>query len=245
MVQTIHQGLKIMRIPCHVAVIPDGNRRWAEQQKLPIIKGHQKGAGILRDILETAFDLGIQHFSFWGESESNIRKRSKLAVAGLDKIFEKKFNDLVKEKKIHERKVKINVFGKWQELLGEKTTDAIQRAIDVTKNYNQRTLNFFIAYDGTGEMLDAVSMILEKSRQDPGMQMTPELLKQNLFTRNLPPVDLLIRTGGEPHLSAGFMMWDLANAQLYFPDKLWPEFTPEDFKKAIEDYAQRGRRFGE
>ena len=234
-----------MRIPCHVAIIPDGNRRWAKKSMLPPIKGHQRGADILGDILEAAFDLGITHFSFWGESKSNIRKRSRIASKSLEKIFKKSFNDLENEKKIHEWEVKINVFGQWREMLGRETKQAILSATEVTKNYNRRTLNFFIAYNGTEEILHAISKIVKKSKRDPELRVTPELLKNNLFTYDLPPVDLLIRTGGEPHLSMGFMMWDIANVQLYFPDKLWPEFTPGDFKKVIEDYSKRRRRFGE
>jgi undecaprenyl diphosphate synthase len=92
--------------------------------------------------------------------------------------------------------------------------------------------------------LDAIRRILEKSKEEPDLDITPGLLKKHLLTCDLPPVDLLIRTGGEPHLSDGFMMWDVADAQLVFSDKFWPEYTPEDFQKAIEDYSKRGRRFG-
>ena len=228
----------------HVAVIPDGNRRWARKRRLPTIEGHRRGSNILRDILDVAFDLGIIHFSFWGISVSNIIKRTKREVDALDKLFEINFNKLAREKKIHKREVKINVFGKWEELLSETTKESIFRAIKATENYNRLTLNLFVAYNGTDEMLDAIRRVLERSKEEPGLEVTPDLIKGNLLTCNLPPVDLLIRTGGEPHLSEGFMMWDIADAQLYFTDKFWPDFTTEDFEKAIENYSKRGRRFG-
>jgi undecaprenyl diphosphate synthase len=233
-----------MKVPCHVAVIPDGNRRWANKRGLPIIEGVQRGSDTLGDILEIAFDLGVVHFSFWGISESNIKKRARTEVDSLDKLFETNFNALAKETKIHEREVKICVYGKWMELLSQETKESIWRTIKATEKYNRVTLNLFIAYSGTGELLDAIRRILEKSKEEPGLDITPGLLKKHLLTCDLPPVDLLIRTGGEPHLSDGFMMWDVADAQLYFSDKFWPEFTPEDFHKAIEDYSKRGRRFG-
>jgi tritrans,polycis-undecaprenyl-diphosphate synthase [geranylgeranyl-diphosphate specific] len=234
-----------MKVPCHVAVIPDGNRRWAKKRGLPIIEGYRRGSDTLSDILEIAFDLGVIHFSIWGISESNIINRAREWVDSLDRLFETNFNTLAQEKKIHEREVKINVYGKWMELLRQETKESIWRALKATEKYNRLTLNLFIAYSGTEELLDAIRRILEKSKEEPGLDITPGLLKKHLLTCDLPPVDLLIRTGGEPHLSDGFMMWDVADAQLYFSDKFWPEFTPEDFQKAIEDYSKRGRRFGE
>jgi len=121
----------------------------------------------------------------------------------------------------------------------------VQEAIDATKDYSKLFLNIFLAYSGTDEMLEAIRSITEKAKDAKSkIQITPELLKQHLFTKDLPPVDLLIRTGGEPHLSAGFMMWDCADTQLYFTEKYWPDFTTSDFDSALADYATRGRRFG-
>ena len=117
-------------------------------------------------------------------------------------------------------------------------------AIKATEQYNKFSLNFFIAYDGISEMLSAIERITREVRHTPELVITPELVKANLFTHELPPVDLLIRTGGEPHLSAGFMMWDIADSQLYITEKYWPDFSGEDLKKAVDDFQKRQRRYG-
>ena len=103
-------------------------------------------------------------------------------------------------------------------------------------------LNFMLAYGGTDEMLQAVQNIVDSCGQ--GMKVTEATIKNNLMTRDLPPVDYMIRTGGEPHLSAGFMMWDAADSQLYFSEDMYPDFTPEKFQAALDEYARRQRRFG-
>jgi len=117
-------------------------------------------------------------------------------------------------------------------------------AINATEKYNKYLLNFFIAYDGISEMVIAIERIIKKMSHTPELIITPELIKANLFTHELPPVDLLIRTGGEPHLSAGFMMWDISDTQLYFSEKYWPEFTGHDLKEAIKSFSKRQRRRG-
>jgi undecaprenyl diphosphate synthase len=114
--------------------------------------------------------------------------------------------------------------------------------VEATKNYSQYFLNFFLAYSGDDEMRRAFQKVAALLK--PGETVTDAMIKENLMTRELPPVDLLIRTGGEPHLSAGFMMWDIADSQLYFSDKHYPDFDEAAFREAIADYAARSRRFG-
>ena len=141
--------------------------------------------------------------------------------------------------------MKINIFGSWREQFPEDVKKSLEQAIESTKNYSNYFLNFFIAYSGTDEVLETMKCIAKKARGDSSLKINKDLLKNCLITRNLPPVDFLIRTGGEPHNSDGFMMWDTANAQLHFSEKLWPDFNENDFREAIKDYAGRGRRFGE
>lgn len=231
-------------VPRHVAIIPDGNRRWAKNHKLEAWLGHKKGSENLRSLLDVAVGLGISYVSFWGSSKDNLAKRPALEVNYLLKLFEKKFLDLAEDEKIHKNQIKINIYGSWREQFPESTKKSLNKAIDATKSYNRYFLNFFLAYSGTGEILDAIKCITKKSKDDESLEIDSGLLKSCLQTRKLPIVDLMIRTGGEPHLSDGFMMWDTANAQLYFSDKLWPDFNDQDFKKAIEDYSDRERRFG-
>jgi undecaprenyl diphosphate synthase len=118
----------------------------------------------------------------------------------------------------------------------------MNRVIDKTKNYKKRILNFFLAYSGTDEMLWAIGKMAEKYNSK--REITADIIKDNLMTREIPAVDLIIRTGGEPHLSSGFMMWDAADAQLYFSNEYYPDFNEEKFDEALQDYAQRYRRFG-
>ncbi len=232
------------KIPNHVAMILDGNRRWAEKNKLNSWEGHEKGSEAVRDILKISLDLKIKNLSMWGSSLDNIQKRSAKEVFHLLDIFKRKFKELGESEEVHREKVKIRILGRWQELFPFDITGSMEKAVEATKNYNKYFLNFFIAYSGTDEMLSAIKNVAEKSKTDTSFKITERSLKENLFTRDLPPVDYLVRTGGNPHLSNGFMMWDTADSQLYFSDKLWPEFTGEDFKAAIEEYRNRIRKFG-
>ena len=232
-------------IPNHVAIIPDGNRRWARKRGLLPWVGHLEGAKTLEKILEKALELKIPYFTFWGGSWDNLTKRSKTEVKFLFKVYADYFKKALKNKKIHQNKVKVNAIGRWKEILPKETQKAIEKTIEVTKNYKNYFLTFLLAYDGTDEMLNCIQKITEIS-QDKPIKITKELIKENLWTKDLPPVDLIIRTGceGDPHLSAGFMMWDTTYSQLYFTKTLFPAFTPKEFEKIIEDYSKRERRLG-
>ena len=135
--------------------------------------------------------------------------------------------------------------GRWKEVLPKTTQQAIEKAIETTKNYNNYFLTFLLAYNGTDEMLDCVQKIA-KITENKELKITKNLIKENLWTKDLPSVDLVIRTGSanEPHLSNGMMMWDTADAQLYFSENFYPDFGPEKFNEALEEYARRQRRFG-
>lgn len=232
-------------LPRHVAITPDGNRRWAKNNGKSNIEGHEEGTRVFKKILKHASLRNVEYVSTWGMSLDNIVKRNPAEVAGLLNLFRKEFKDLANDEDIHRNKVHVNVLGRWQEKFPFPVRGAVQEAIDATKDYSKLFLNIFLAYSGTDEMLEAVRTIAEKAKDAKSkLLITPELLKQSLFTKDLPPVDLLIRTGGEPHLSAGFMMWDCADSQLFFTEKYWPDFTTGDFDEALAEYAMRGRRFG-
>lgn len=232
----------MLPIPEHVAVIMDGNRRWAEKKSLPPYRGHEKGEDVIEEVLEKALDMDIKYVTFWALSLDNVEKRSPEEVEHLMDLFEKNFKRIKEDDRIHENEVRINVLGRWRETLPERVVEAIEKAMDSTSDYSNYHLNLLIAYSGKDEMLHAVRSIA--GDVSDGSEVTPEQVKENLFTSNLPKVDLLIRTGGEPHNSTGFMMWDTANSQYYFSKKLWPDFTAEDFEEAVEDYRNRERRFG-
>ena len=226
--------------PTHVAIIPDGNRRWARHKGISTVAGHQAGAEAFRTIALYAADRGVKHLSIWGLSLENAGKRSAREIAGLMRIFRNQFRSLTTSDDIHSRNVHINVIGRWREKLPALVRKEIEKSLEATKKYNHSFLNIFLAYNGTEEMLTAIQVLLKENVN----AVTPEILKRHLYTRDLPPVDLVIRTGGEPHFSAGFMMWDVADAELYFPKVFWPDFTPKEFDKALEFYNSRERRFG-
>ena len=227
-----------MNIPNHVALIPDGNRRWAKKRGLPSFMGHKKGAQTLEKIINEVISLNIPYFSFWGSSLDNITKRSKGEVNHLFNIFEEYFNKIADEEKIHKNKVRIEIIGKWKEYFPQSTINAMQKAIDNTQEYNNQVITFLMAYNGTDEMIDCFRNIKGEA--------TEQKIKENLWTKNLPLVDFLIRTGckDDPHNSAGFMMWDTAYSQLYFTNKFFPEFKEKELRKALDDYSKRERRKG-
>ncbi len=228
------------KIPNHVVVIPDGNRRWARSQGLKPWLGHTYSIENTKAIFEEALRMGIPCFSFWASSRDNLTKRTKAEVSLLLNSFKKEFTRLAKDEQIHKNKVKINILGDWRKQFPVEVKKPMEKAIEVTKKYNKFNLNLLIAYSGIEESIQALRAISKEGIS----QITPQVIKNYLYTKDLPAVDYLIRTGGEPHMSSGFMMWDIADAQMYFSDKLWPEFTINDFRKAIKEYEIRGRRFG-
>ncbi len=231
------------KLPNHIAIIPDGNRRWAKKRDLKPWVGHEFGAKNTEKLIRKSFKIGVKCLSFWGSSLENLKKRPLQERVALLGIYERYFKDLIENKDIHEKKIKINFIGKWEEQFPEKLKKIINECIQRTKDYKDCLLNFFLAYNGDDEMMEAINNILRKC--EPGQKVTPQLVKENLMTRDIPEVDFLVRTGGEPHLSAGFMMWDIANSQMYFSHKLFPDFNENELEKALEDYKKRVRRMGE
>lgn len=229
-------------LPNHVAIIPDGNRRWARSRGLKPWEGHEAGAENTEKLVRQAFNLGIKCLSFWGSSMDNLKKRPLNEKRALLNIYEKYFKKLVDSDDIHNNEARINFIGRWEEQFPESLKKIIRECKKRTQTYKNYFLNFFLAYNGDDEMMEAIKKIVEK--HDPSQKITAQTIKENLMTKDLPPVDFLIRTGGEPHLSAGFMMWDIANAQLYFSEKYYPDFNTQELAEAIKDFQNRGRRHG-
>ncbi|MDD3498144.1 MAG: polyprenyl diphosphate synthase [Candidatus Moranbacteria bacterium] len=229
-------------LPNHIAIIPDGNRRWAKKKGLKPWDGHEEGAKKIEELARAALNMKIRNISFWGSSLGNLERRPLKEKRALLGIYERYFRKLIDSKEVHDNEARINVIGRWREYFPEKLKKILEEGIERTKNYKKFTLNFFLAYSGDDEMLEAVKKIVNKFREEA--EITRKTIKENLMTKDLPAVDLLIRTGGDPHLSAGFMMWDIADAQLYFSDEFFPEFGAERLKEAVEDYKKRERRMG-
>jgi undecaprenyl diphosphate synthase len=229
-------------LPHHVALIPDGNRRWAHARGLHSWDGHEAGAKNTEKIIEKARELGIRVFSFWGSSMENLTKRPFEEKRELLRLYEAYFTRMIENESIHKDRARIRLIGHWREQFPDGLRRILVRCEEETKNYDAYALNFFLAYSGNDDMLLAVRMLVASGISPDAI--SSKHLKSVLMTHDLPPVDYLIRTGGEPHLSAGFMMWDIADAQLYFSDKLYPDFDAAAFAESIEEYARRARRFG-
>ncbi len=189
--------------------------------------------------MKTALDMGVENFTFWGCSVSNVTERSRTEIAFLFLIFERYFKKLLKAKEIEEYDIRVRAIGRWREIFPKRTQKPILELIEKTKHHRERNLTFLLAYDGRDEMVEAVKNIAKKKGK-----IDRNLIKENLWTRELPPVDLVIRTGGEPHWSAGLMMWDVAEARLHFTETLWPAFTPREFKEIVAAMGKVERRYG-
>lgn len=228
----------------HIAIIPDGNRRWARERNLPGFMGHKTGADTMEKIIDAAFKEGVEHLTIWGASVLNITERTKEETGFLFSVFESSFNRLAGSERLKDARARVEIIGEWRNYFPESLIDACDNLIGATKNGDGPTLTFALAYSGTGEMIGAVKKIADKKSEDPGFEITKQSLKENLMTAKLPAVDLVIRTGGEPHWSDGFMMWDTANSQLYFTETLWPAFSEEEFRRAIGNFSATERRMG-
>lgn len=229
-------------LPRHVVIIPDGNRRWAAARGLKPWEGHEAGAKNTEQLVREARRLGIRELSFWGSSLENLSKRPLAERVALLRIYETYFAKLSGSEDIQKDQVRIRFIGRWEEQFPASLQEVLVQCQETTRNYDRYFLNFFLAYSGDDEMRQAFERVA--ATLAPGAKVTNALIKDHLMTRELPPVDLLIRTGGEPHLSAGFLMWDMADAQLYFSEKYYPDFGPEAFHEGIADYIGRIRRFG-
>jgi len=230
--------------PNHIAIIPDGNRRWAKSRGMLVSKGHEEGINRFRPILRATINEGIPCLSAWMCSKDNLTKRPKEEVAFLYRVFQQLFDELGSMPEIDTHRIRVQAFGEWETSQPPALVHSIRALMERTKTHDQFFLNLFDAYDGVSEMTRAVDTIARRAVIDPQLRVTPELIKASLYTADLPPVDLVIRTGGEPHWSGGFMMWDIANAQMHFSQKMWPEFTQEDYLAAIDEYRARDRRHG-
>lgn len=229
-------------MPRHVVIIPDGNRRWAAERGLDPWQGHEAGAENTEKLVREARRLGVKELSFWGSSLENLTKRPVAESKALLRIYETYFKKLITSEDIHKDEARIRFIGHWEEQFPESLKSVLYECIEATRHYDKYFLNFFLAYSGDDEMRLAIGKIA--ATLPKGEVVTDQMVKENLMTKDMPPVDLLIRTGGEPHLSAGFMMWDMANAQLFFSEKLYPDFDEAALQEALVDYSARERRFG-
>ena len=228
-------------IPKHIAIIMDGNGRWAEERGMTRIFGHQSGVSAVRKIVEAANKVNIKYltlFSFslenWNRPQSEIDTLMGLLVQTLKDEFE----DILKNN------IKLNAIGELN-TLPDEVRNELYSIIYSTKDNTGMVLTLALSYGGKQEIFKAVKEISDKVKNDVIWldNFDDSLINDHLYTKNLPDVDLLIRTSGEQRIS-NFLLWQIAYAELYFTDVYWPDFTEEDLEKAIVEYQNRERRFG-
>lgn len=224
----------------HCAIIPDGNRRWARKHNLAPWEGHKEGLERIKELATYAFEHGIAYLTVWGASEDNLAKRSPEEIAVLVKLLATELERMFDDESIVKNETRVRIIGRWNEILkNNNLRELVAKIEEKTRRFAKHNFTILFGYDGINEMLEAINNLKRDKRQ-----VTSDILKSALWTGELPPVDLVIRAGGEPHWSAGFMMWHTANSQFYFTDTLFPDFGVEEFNKALEDYYKRERRFG-
>jgi undecaprenyl diphosphate synthase len=227
----------VSRIPTHIAIIMDGNGRWAKARGLPRLAGHRAGTENLRRILRACVEFGIKTLTIWAFSTENWR-RPQEEVHGLMDILEQVIDRELSE--LHKNGVRLRHLGRLDGIAVHLQTK-VRHAIEMTKDNDRITLNVAFNYGGKAEILDAVKHIIADG-------IRPEDVDENLFAHYLstagqPDPDMIIRTGNESRIS-NFMLWQGAYAEWYFTSTLWPDFDKEELRKALDDYARRERRFG-
>ncbi len=235
------KGLDEKRMPAHVAVIMDGNGRWAKAKGLPRIMGHRAGVEALKNTLRLCSDLGIGTltvYAFSTENWSRPQDEVNFLMALFESVLQKELESLQKEK------VKIRFLGDLP-ALPKRLQDLISQATNLTKNNNGIHFNVCTNYGGRRELVFAAKNLAERAKKG---ELDPDLIDENkfaaeLFTAGEVDPDLLIRTSGERRVS-NFLLWQLAYAEIYVTDTLWPDFDASAFKKALKDYQSRCRRFG-
>jgi len=226
------------KVPFHLGIIVDGNRRWAEKKGLPFFEGHRKGLNNVERIGDWCAKKGIRVLTLYTFSTENW-KRSKKEVSYLMRLLKESLNKKNLQK-LHGKKTKLQIIGQ-KERLPKFLQKRIKEAEELTKNNKERILNLAISYGGRPEIVQAVKNIIKK--KVPANKITEDLINNNLWTAGLPYPDLIIRTGGVQRLS-NFLTWQSAYSELYFIKKYWPEFTEKDLDEALLDYSRRERRFG-
>lgn len=238
------QALNQNAIPKHVAVIMDGNGRWAKKRALNRLRGHKAGIEAVRETIRCANDLGVDYLTIYSFSTENW-KRPEDEVNGLMELFAKTM--LAEVDGLHEEHVRVRTIGDLS-LLPDETRLAFEEAWEKTKNNDGMTLVVAVNYGSRQEILHAVNACVkhaldEGANPDNLPEITEELFEQGLYTADIPDPDLLIRTSGEMRVS-NFLLWQIAYTEFVCTDVLWPDFNRYDFLKALLEYQSRDRRFG-
>lgn len=237
------QQVKSQLVPRHIAIIMDGNRRFAESIGLGPREGHEKGKDKLEEVLEWCLQTGVTILTLYAFSTENFSRDTE-EVRHIMRLFTENFRRAGDDERVHKNQIRISVLGK-RDMLPQSVIDSIEYAEDRTKDYEKYRLNLAIAYGGREDILEAIRGLVCDARDG---KVTPESIDEKYFSRRLwtadiPDPDLVLRTSGEERVS-NFLLWQLAYSELYFVDVFWPGFRKIDFLRAIRSYQLRHRRFG-
>lgn len=227
------------KFPRHVAVIMDGNGRWARERGLPRLSGHREGAKTVQRIIDACVQTGIQFLTLYAFSRENW-KRPQLEISGLMRLLVQFLGDRHEEMMV--KNIRFRAIGRLSDL-PEKTLAAVRRAESETAGNTGLTLVLALSYGGRTEIVDAVNSLLAERKPGDTTPVTEESLRAHLYTADFPDPDLLIRTSGEMRIS-NFLLWQISYAEIFVTKKLWPDFSTQDFLDAVSDFGQRERRFG-
>ena len=238
---SLKESIDLQNLPKHIAIIMDGNGRWAKEKGFMRVFGHENGTKSVRTTVETCVDLGVENLTLYAFSTENWN-RPKLEVKTLMQLL---ISSLKKEMDtMQKNSVRLNAIGNLEHL-PKKVQDELLQVIEATKENTKMTLTLALSYGSRDEIVNATKQICDKVKNNiiSIEKIDDALINEHLYTRNLPDVDLLIRTSGEKRIS-NFLLWQIAYAELYFTDVYWPDFQNEDLYGAIINYQKRERRFG-
>ncbi len=229
------------KLPNHLAIIMDGNGRWAKQQGFMRVIGHENGTKAVREVVEASAEIGIKHLTLYAFSTENWN-RPKLEVQTLMKLLVKSLKKEIKT--LQDNNIKLSAIGNLNDL-PKKAKAELLEVIDKTKTNDRMTLTLALSYGSREELITAMKEISHKVKNNIISVETIDesIINKHLYTHNLPDVDLLIRTSGEQRIS-NFLLWQIAYAELYFTPILWPDFKKQDLYDALINYQNRERRFG-
>lgn len=238
---SLFENLNLDNLPQHIAIIMDGNGRWAKKQGMLRTFGHERGTKSVKTTVETCARLGVGYLTLYAFSTENWN-RPKLEVETLMKLLVKSLKSELKS--LQKNNIRLNAIGNL-ELLPKTTRNELLDVIDKTKDNTKMTLTLALSYGSREELLNVVKTISDKVKNNiiSIEAIDDSIINQHLYTHNLPDVDLVIRTSGE-HRISNFLLWQIAYAEFYFTDVLWPDFTDEHLYEAIISYQKRERRFG-
>jgi tritrans,polycis-undecaprenyl-diphosphate synthase [geranylgeranyl-diphosphate specific] len=240
---TLMREVLAERVPLHIGIIMDGNRRFAESMGEPAVKGHEYGRDTLENVLDWCLEVDVKHLTVYAFSTENFR-RGPREVKRLMDLFEENFLKMADDARVHKNRIHIRAIGQIDKL-PKRVRDAIATAEAKTRDYDSYFYTIAVAYGGRQEIIDAVRGIADEvaaGRLRP-KDIDEGLIAKHLYTSHLPDPDLILRTSGEERIS-NFLLWQMAYAELYFTDVYWPGFRKVDFLRAIRTYQMRQRRYG-